>query len=90
MAPAYESDSPRASCSRRRVGADALQPLAITSRTSLTRGFSNSATGETPRSRKVEADQQSGGEHWPQSLFQRSARKRANNSVDLSPVSDHD
>jgi hypothetical protein len=52
----------------------------------LTRG----ASGETPRSRKVEANQQSGGEHWPQSPFQRSARKRADNSVDLSPVSDHD
>jgi hypothetical protein len=81
---------PRASSSRRRVGADALQPLAITSRTSLTRGFSNSATGETPRSRKVEANQQSGGKHWPQSLLQRSARKRADNSVDLLPILDHD
>jgi hypothetical protein len=44
----------RASAGRRRVGADALQPLAITSRTWLTCGSSNSAPGETPRSRKVE------------------------------------
>jgi hypothetical protein len=56
----------------------------------LTRGSSNSASGETPRSRKVEANQQSGGKHWPQSLLQRSARKRADNSVELSPVSDHE
>ena len=35
-------------------------------------------------------DQHSGGEHWPQPLLQRSARKRADNSVDLLSVADHD
>src|ERR1035441_5760551 len=33
---------------------------------------------------------QSVGEHWPQPLLQRDARKRADNSVDLISVADHD
>jgi hypothetical protein len=32
----------------------------------------------------------SGGEQWPQPLLQRSARKRADDSVDLLTVPDHD
>ena len=42
------------------------------------------------RSRKVELGQHSGGEHWVQPLLQRSARKRADDSVDLLTVPDHD
>ena len=33
---------------------------------------------------------QSVGEHWPQPLLQRDARKRADNSIDLLAVADHD
>ena len=47
-APAYESDPPRSILGRWRVGADALQPRAFTSRTCLTRGSSQSARGEPP------------------------------------------
>ena len=38
----------------------------------------------------VEPGSNSGGEHRPQPLLQPSARKRADNSVDLLPVPDHD
>ena len=44
----------RASSGRRRSRRGCVATLAITSRTSLTRGPSNSAPGETPRWRKVE------------------------------------
>ena len=90
MAPAYESDSPTSILCSPASRRGCVATLAVASRTSLTRGSSNSASGETPRSRKVEANQQSGGKHWPQSLLQRSARKRADNSVDLLPIPDHD
>ena len=88
VAPAYESDLPTSILWSPTSRRGCVAALAIASRTSLTRGSSNSASGETPRSRKVEANQQSGGKHWPQSLLQRSARKRADNSVELLPVPD--
>ena len=54
MAPAYESDSPPSILWSPASRRGCVATLAITSRTSLTRGSSNSAPGETPRSRKVE------------------------------------
>jgi hypothetical protein len=91
MAPSYESDPPtRAFFSSPATRRGCVANLAITSRTELTRGPSNSAPGETPVRGRSSPDQQSGGKQWPQPLLQRSARKRADNSVDLSPVPDHD
>jgi len=89
MAPAYESDSPTSIVWSPVTRRGCVAALAIRSRTSLTRGSSNSAPEETPGSRRPSPDQHSGGEQWPQPLLQRRARKRADNPVDLLPVPDH-
>ena len=90
MAPAYELDSPTSILWSPASRRGCVATLAITSRTSLTRGSSNSRLERRPVRGRSSPDQHSGGEHRPQPLLQRSARKRADNSVDLLPVPDHD
>jgi hypothetical protein len=77
--PLVAGESARMRCNPRNHVADLVDP-----RLEQLRAWRRPVRGRSS------PDQHSGGEHWPQPLLQRSTRKRADNSVDLLPVPDHD
>ena len=79
-------------CHARAHVANRVDVAATSHRQDLRSRRRNRAPGRaTPRHCSARARRKkSVGEHWPQPLLQSSARQRADNSVDLLPVPDHD
>ena len=89
-APAYESDSPTSILWSQASPRGCAATLACWFANLLDPRFEPIRAWRAPVRGGSSPDQHSGCEHWVQPLLQRSARKRAYNSVDLLPVADHD